>query len=223
MIDYAIIAVEVRKMIKRMTSNARKPGGFWGSLMIKKMNAGHFQMTKWALLKLDLPENGAVADLGCGGGRCIRLMSQMCSSKIYGIDYSPLCVKKSSRKNRKAIKNGRVEISEASVEALPFENNSIDCAVAVETIYFWNDPDKAFSEIKRVLKPNGSLNIVCEMVKNDDGSGAHTEVAELLKLNYYSKTEIENIFCRNGFVDITSHFDKENTWLMVSGKKNYES
>ena len=145
------------------------------------------------------------------------------SSKIYGIDYSPLCVKKSSRKNRKAIKNGRVEISEASVEALPFENNSIDCAVAVETIYFWNDPDKAFSEIKRVLKPNGSLNIVCEMVKNDDGSGAHTEVAELLKLNYYSKTEIENIFCRNGFVDITSHFDKENTWLMVSGKKNYES
>ncbi|MGN1112661.1 MAG: class I SAM-dependent methyltransferase, partial [Acutalibacteraceae bacterium] len=177
-------------MIKRMTANARKPGGFWGSLMIKKMNAGHFEMTKWALSKLTLPENGVVADLGCGGGRCIKLLSQMCNARICGIDYSPLCVKKASRKNRRAIKNGRVAIFEASVDALPFENNSIDCAVAVESIYFWNNPDKAFSEIKRVLKPNGSLNIICEMVKNDDGSGAHTEVAELLKLNYYSKSEI---------------------------------
>lgn len=206
-------------MIKRMTGNARKPGGFWGRMMIKKMNAGHFEMTKWALEKINLPQTGIIADIGCGGGNCIKLLNSMTSSKIFGIDYSPLCVKKAGKKNKKAIKNDRVKIFEASVEELPFESNSIDCAVAVESVYFWDNPDKAFNEIKRTLKPDGELNIICEMVKNDDGTGKHAEVAELLKLNYYSKLELEDIFNRNGFKNINSVFDKERTWLLVCGKK----
>lgn len=206
-------------MIKRLTANARKPAGFWGSMMIKKMNAGHYEMTKWALNKINLPENGAIADIGCGGGRCIKLISEISESKIFGIDYSALCVKKASRKNKKEIKNGRIKIYEASVESLPFDKDSIDCALAVESVYFWNNPDKAFTEIKRVLKPGGSLNIICEMVKNDNGTGAHTEVAELLKLNYYSKAELEEIFIKNGFKNITSFFDEDKTWLLISGVK----
>lgn len=206
-------------MIKRLTSNARKPSGFWGSMMIKKMNAGHFEMTKWALGKIDLPKDGIIADIGCGGGRCIKLISKMSDAGIFGVDYSPLCVKKAAAKNKREIKRGRIKIYEASVEALPFDNSSIDCAVSVESVYFWNDPDAAFSEIKRVLKPGGSFNVICEMVKNDDGTGAHTEVAELLKLNYYSKAELETIFARNGYTEITASFDKENTWLLISAKK----
>lgn len=206
-------------MIKRMTANARKPVGFWGTMMIKKMNAGHYEMTKWALNKMNLPENGAIADIGCGGGRCIKLISEINSSKIYGIDYSSLCVKKTRRKNKKEIKKGRIKIYEASVESLPLDNDSIDCALAVESVYFWNNPDKAFTEIKRVLKPGGCLNIICEMVKNDNGTGAHTEVAELLKLNYYSKAELQEIFLRNGFKNITSFFDEDKTWLLTSAIK----
>lgn len=206
-------------MIKRMSANARKPVGFWGTMMIKKMNAGHYEMTKWALNKMNLPENGAIADIGCGGGRCIKLISEINSSKIYGIDYSSLCVKKARRKNKKEIEKGRIKIYEASVESLPFDNDSIDCALAVESVYFWNNPDKAFTEIKRVLKPGGSVNIICEMVKNDNGTGAHTEVAELLKLNYYSKAELQEIFLRNGFTSITSYFDKENIWLLICAIK----
>lgn len=206
-------------MIKRMTKNARKPSGFWGRIMIKKMNAGHFEMTKWALGKIDLPSNGVVADIGCGGGNCVKLLSAITNGKIYGIDYSPLCVEKAAKKNRKAVKSGRVQITEASVEKLPFKSESIDCAVSVESVYFWSDPYKAFGEILRILKKGGELNIICEMVKNDDGTGAHTEVAELLKLNYYSTAELEDIFKQSGFKDIRTELDREHTWLLISGRK----
>lgn len=206
-------------MIKRMTRNARKPQGFWGRMMIKKMNAGHFDMTRWAIEKINLPQSGAIADIGCGGGNCIKLINVMSDADIIGIDYSPLCVEKASRKNKGAIKDGKVKILEASVYSLPFDNDSIDCAVAVESVYFWDKPDNAFSEIKRTLKPRGELNIICEMVKNDDGTGKHTEVAEMLKLNYYSKAELENIFTRNGFRDIRTEFNEEKTWLLISGRK----
>lgn len=206
-------------MIKRMTKNARKPSGFWGRIMIKKMNAGHFEMTKWAIGKINIPSDGAVADIGCGGGNCVKLLSAMTNGMVYGIDYSPLCVEKAKRKNRKAVKSDRVKIIEASVEKLPFKTESIDCAVSVESVYFWRDPYKAFGEILRVLKKGGELNVICEMVKNDDGTGAHTEVAELLKLNYYSAAELENIFRQSRFNDISIKFDKEHTWLLISGKK----
>lgn len=73
--------------------------------------------------------------------------------------------KNAIKKNKKAIKDGRVEILQADVVHLPFKSNTIDCAVSVESVYFWNDPDKAFREIKRTLKPGGSLNIICEMIK----------------------------------------------------------
>lgn len=206
-------------MIKRMTSNAGKPKGFWGSMMINKMNKCHFELTKWAIGNIDFQKQDVVADIGCGGGNCIKLIHDLGIQKIYGIDYSSLSVKKATKKNKKAIKTGQIQIFEANVESLPFADSSIDTVIAVESVYFWPDIDKALQEIKRTLKPHGSLNIVCEMVKNDDGTGKHTDVAELLKLNYYSKKELEGIFKRCRFSDIKVLFDNERTWLLITGRK----
>jgi len=42
-------------------------------------------------------------------------------------------------------------------EKLPFENNSLDFVLMVTTICFLDDVEKSFSEVKRILKPNGSF------------------------------------------------------------------
>lgn len=204
-------------MIKRLTANARKPNGFWGKLMIKKMNAGHYKMTAWALKKIKFPDKGIIVDIGCGGGNCVNILSSITNANIVGVDYSALCVKNAIKKNKKAIKDGRVEILQADVVHLPIKSNTIDCAVSVESVYFWNDPDKAFREIKRTLKPGGSLNIICEMIKNEDGTGSHSQIAEFLKLNYYSISELKNIFIRCGFDNVQSYLEKDNGWLLISG------
>lgn len=202
-----------------MTKNAGNPKGFWGGIMIKKMNAGHLGITQWALKNIKIPRSGNILDIGCGGGNCIKLLSSITKCKIYGVDHSPLCVSNALKKNKRSVKAGDVKILNAEVDSLPFKDDSVDCAIAIESVYFWNNPDPAFAEIRRVIKPGGELSIVCEMVKGDDGTGDHKEVAELLKLNYYSKMELETIFKRNGFNSVQSIFDKKKTWLLISGKK----
>jgi ubiquinone/menaquinone biosynthesis C-methylase UbiE len=48
-------------------------------------------------------------------------------------------------------------LTQATAEALPFADGSFDCAVATLVFCSVNDPGRAFQEIRRVLKPGGTL------------------------------------------------------------------
>lgn len=207
-------------MIKKLTANARNPQGLWGSLMIKKMNKGHSRMTRWAFERLDIKLDETILDIGCGGGNAVAILEKLApKGKVFGIDYSALSVEKASVKNKRAISQGRVKILNASVSSLPFQDKSIALATAVETIYFWPDLKNDFKEVYRVLKDGGRFCVVCEMVKNSDGTGAHTQVADFLKLHYLSQEEIERLFIAAGFKNISIHRDEANDWLAATGIK----
>lgn len=207
-------------MIKRLTVNARDPKGIWGTLMIKKMNKGHARMTNWAFSQLAIKEEGVLLDIGCGGGNAVAMLAQAAPlSKVYGIDYSQLSVEKACARNKKAIREGRVKILRSGVSSMPFQNKSVDLATAVETIYFWPDLKNDFKEVFRVLKDGGRFCVVCEMVKNSDGTGAHTEVADFLKLHYLTREEIERLFISAGFQNITIRTEAEKGWLSATGIK----
>ena len=49
------------------TDNFGNPKGLLGRMMHVSMDKEHLPMAKWALEKIRIPENGKVADLGCGG------------------------------------------------------------------------------------------------------------------------------------------------------------
>ncbi|MGN0551564.1 MAG: class I SAM-dependent methyltransferase [Acutalibacteraceae bacterium] len=207
-------------MIKNLTINARKPKGIWGRLMIKKMNLTHKEMTLWAFDKLNISTCTKIADIGCGGGNAVKILSKANeSSKIYGIDYSDLSVERAIKKNKTAVKQGRVKIIKGSVSSLPFNDSSLDLAVAVETIYFWPNPQSDFAEVNRVIKQGGKFAVICEMVKNEDGTGAHSEVAELLQLHYFKRSEVVSLMQGAGFVNVNAFDNEENGWLLVTGEK----
>ena len=188
--------------------------------MIKKMNKGHLRMTRWAFEHLDIKQGETILDIGCGGGNAVSMLEKLAPrGKVYGIDYSALSVEKAAAKNKKAVAQGRVKILNASVSSLPFQDKSIGLATAVETIYFWPDLKNDFKEVYRVLKDGGRFCVVCEMVKNSDGTGAHTQVADFLKLHYLSQEEIERLFIAAGFKNITIRRDETNGWLAATGIK----
>ena len=62
-----------------------------------------------------------------------------------------MSVQVSRELNEKEIKDGRCEIFEGDVSEIPLEDESLDIVTAFETIYFWQDIEKAFKEIHRVL------------------------------------------------------------------------
>ena len=54
-------------------SNTRKPEGFWGRMMVNGMNGGsHAALATWAMDALQIPQEGKIIDIGCGGGASIH-------------------------------------------------------------------------------------------------------------------------------------------------------
>ena len=120
-------------LLSKIFGNTRKPEGFFGRLMVAGMNGGsHAAMAMWGLEIIDIPQTGEILDIGCGGGANIaRLLARTKASKVTGVDYSPVSVAKSSKVNADAIAQGRCEVREANVAALPFGDSQFALVTAL--------------------------------------------------------------------------------------------
>lgn len=206
-------------LLSKVFSNTRKPEGFWGRVMVNGMNGGsHAAMANWAFDALMIPQEGALLDIGCGGGANVsRLISKSTRTKVTGVDHSPVSVEKSSNVNADAIGKGRCEIKEANVAALPFKDESFNLVTAFETIYFWPDIERSFREVLRVMAPGATFCIVNE----DDGLSGNNEKWEKIieGMHTYTPDEVKAHLTAAGFKDIAVRRDESRHWLMVTANK----
>lgn len=134
---------------------AKKPSGWVGKLMYRKP-VGHYGFFRVAIEKLQLRPEDTFLEVGCGGGILLEMVLQTVQ-RACGIDHSPDMVELARRKNARALSEGRAEIVQGDVQALPWGENHFTCAAGVEMLYFVEDPVQAFRELYRVLRPGGRL------------------------------------------------------------------
>ena len=206
-------------LLSKFFSNTRKPEGLFGRLMVNGMNGGgHAKLAEWGLSEVEVPADGTMLDVGCGGGANIaRLLQRAPEGRVTGIDYSAVSVKKSREVNAKAMAAGRCEVLEGSAAALPFEEGDYDLVTAFETVYFWPEIEKCFAGVRRVLKEGGHFVIVNE----DDGLSGNNEKWEKMieGMHTYTPDELRTHLSAAGFHNITLHRDEERHWLCVTGLK----
>lgn len=208
------------KKYRKLTENAAKPQGFWGRLMIRSMNRGHHALTDWGITHVDIENGFRVLDVGCGGGRTVdKLCRRVGSGKVYGIDYSELCVKKAQKLNYRNILCQKADIRQASVSALPFDNDSFDLVTAVETYYFWPDKAHDLAEVRRVVKPGGRVLLVFEMVAAADDPDRWKAVEERLHIKAVSAGEISEMLAAAGWSNIQTDTQEETGWLCAVAEK----
>lgn len=110
---------------------------------------------------LDLGENEKILDLGCGTGFDVIQMAKTKRGKgmVYGLDVSDEFIEIANKsKQQEEVENATFLVGTA--EKLPFEDNFLD-AVRVERVFqHLNNPSVVWSEIRRVLKPEGTVVIV---------------------------------------------------------------
>lgn len=103
-------------------------------------------------LKKYLPKKtkNIILDAGCGTGSLIKKMKNF--GKVYGIDASNEALKF-------ARINGLKDIKKASVEKIPFKDNTFDAITSIDVLYHREVKSdlKALREFKRVLKPGGII------------------------------------------------------------------
>lgn len=197
--------------------NTKKPEGLGGKIMVAMMNSGHSKLADWGMSFLGLSTDAAVLDCGCGGGANLcKLLKRCPNGTVTGIDYSSVSVEKSKKLNAKTISEGRCCVLEASVAALPFEDNKFDVVTAFETVYFWPGLPKCFQEVYRVLKPGGIFLICNEATGDTDKNDKWTQLIDGMTI--YRDVELKAAMQEAGFMNIQIHKNPKD-WLCVIGRK----
>jgi SAM-dependent methyltransferase len=138
----------------------RHPTGVGGWAIGQAMRVVNKRPLEATIAALNVGPADHVLDLGCGPGSGLALMATIARwGAVYGIDQSDAMVRMATRRNRKAVEKGLVAVSRADFAALPLEDDSVDRILACNVAYFWHDEQAVMAEIRRVLRPGGSIAI----------------------------------------------------------------
>ena len=101
-----------------------------------------------------------VLDIGCGAGMDTLIAAQMVgpSGTVTGIDVTPAMAAK-ARRSVAEMGLTTVTIVEGSAEELPFPDAAFDVVISNGVIDLIPDKDAVFSEIARVLRPGGRIQV----------------------------------------------------------------
>ena len=117
---------------------------------------------------VDIRPGMAVLDLGSGAGNDVFVAARMTgpTGKIVGIDFTPAMVEK-ARANKAKLGLDYVSFVQGDIEDMPLEDNSFDRVISNCVLNLVPDKEKAFAEIKRVLKPGGQFSISDIVLKGE--------------------------------------------------------
>ena len=166
---------------------------------LTQFNMANMEQINKLIEILKLSENNKVLDLGCATGRITEYISDLTKAQITGIDYVKNAIKKA--KERTVKKSSKLTFKYMDFNNLKFPDNYFDVIIAIDSIYFVDNLEKAIENLKKKLKSNGEMAIFfTQTIKIDESPNLllpdNTKLAIALKknkLNYkiYDFTELE--------------------------------
>ncbi len=105
---------------------------------------------------LDLKPKINFLDIGCGTGWALYHAAQRINNHgvFYGIDLSSKMLEKAKENFRG---NDNFHFIKANSETIPIDDNLFDVIMSTNSFHHYLHPDKALSEIHRILKPGGKF------------------------------------------------------------------
>lgn len=190
---------------EELARHLRKPQGDIGKEVGLQMNKGNKHMSLNAYELLSPLSESHVLEIGMGNGFFVKDMMKMAKNLRYtGVDYSDIMIEEANRINESLVEEGSVEFKFASVDNLPFTDNSFDYITTTNSIYFWPNIKENIKELFRVLKSGGQLQIGYRPKNVMDN-------LEVTKYGFtkYEAPEIETMLKHAGFSEVTTVAIKE--------------
>ena len=93
-------------------------------------------------------------DVGCGTGRLTFTLPEIANvAGVTGIDLTESYLEFARARNA----DRRISFQQADARALPFEDNSFDRAFSMLVLQFIPDATRAVAEMRRVVRPGGTV------------------------------------------------------------------
>jgi arsenite methyltransferase len=118
-----------------------------------------------------------VLDLGCGAGTDLLIAAQMTgpSGRAIGVDMTPSMLER-ARASAEAMGLTNVALRESLIESLPLEDESVDVVISNGVIDLILDKDAVFSEIDRVLRPGGRIQLADVFIRHEVSEDARKRI-----------------------------------------------
>jgi SAM-dependent methyltransferase len=142
--------------LQAIASQLKHPTGEKGIEMANMMHETNINMTRNSIRNLNIESRNSILELGHGNAGHVEFIFEQAENiKYYGLEMSELMFQEARRINRNYVSQKQAFFSLYDGNIIPFEEAFFDKIFTVNTIYFWQEPEKLLSEIYRVLKPKG--------------------------------------------------------------------
>jgi ubiquinone/menaquinone biosynthesis C-methylase UbiE len=153
-----------------MPSQFGAPKGARGWLAAQVVARLTGEANRWMVDCLGVAPEDRMLDVGCGPGLAVAYAAEIRGARVVGVDASEVMVRQALRRNRRAIRDGRVRIHRADAADLPFADGAFTAVGSLNSLQFWPAPEKGLAELKRVVAPGGRVAVVL-MARRDDPEG----------------------------------------------------
>jgi arsenite methyltransferase len=123
-------------------------------------------------------QSGAtVLDLGCGAGTDLLIAAQMAGpgGHVIGVDMTAGMLAR-ARDSADAMGLTNIELHESLIESLPVPDESVDVVISNGVVDLVPDKDAVFSEIDRILRPGGRLQIADVVIHKELSEDARRRI-----------------------------------------------
>ncbi len=158
----AIISLLIILAFLYLMYQSKRPSGLVGLWMMKLWNRVYLPMVVWSVSQLDYKKRyNAILDVGVGNGASSKdLKKHFPNSQVLGIDISSTAIRAAEKLAEPGLS---FEVKNVEKTNLPFEE--FDLITAFQTHFHWSNLTQSFLELKRILKPGGTILLACEWSK----------------------------------------------------------
>jgi ubiquinone/menaquinone biosynthesis C-methylase UbiE len=159
--------------------------------------------------RLELADGMRVLDLGCGTGNALTRVLAVTGVTAVGVDATSDMLDRAKRKLCDELKSGRLQLVQDDVigflKSQP--DNSFDRVVTINVLYIIRDQDQLWSELLRVLRPEGLIVATTSVErKNLPIIREHVQNASALRLLRPSLLAVFFIDCLIGLLGLQKAF-----------------
>lgn len=154
--------------------------------------------------ELALQPEDELLDVGCGAG---GLLSEQAAHvrHVAGVDLSEIQLRMAREALADRIAAGTAEIVEADAMALPWEDGRFSVVASLDCIKFVPDPQRAFQEMYRVLRPGGRAVVGLGTRVKPKAQGKSGKVDAWGQWQW-SDADARRLMETAGFVDVVASF-----------------
>ncbi len=138
----------------------KNPNGLFARKVAKSMNLSNKSLYDLIFKNLQLSDQENILEIGFGNGYFFEQLSQKNqNAQLFGVEISKEMIKQCAKLNKKIIADKKLEIKHFDGLVFPYGDEMFDKAIAINLIYFWENPIEHIKELNRILKPDGVLYI----------------------------------------------------------------